>query len=49
MGDADEWMQAQVEELRAHTEDIDFARVAALEREFRHDVMAHIHAYGEKW
>jgi adenylosuccinate lyase len=39
--------QAQLNELRAHVEDIDFARADALERRFRHDVMAHIHAYGE--
>lgn len=38
---------SQVEELRSKTQDIDFQRVAQLEREFRHDVMAHIHAYGE--
>jgi len=38
----------QVEELRAAREDIDFARVAELEAELRHDVMAHVHAYGEK-
>lgn len=37
----------QLEELRAHLDDIDFARAEALERKFRHDVMAHIHAYGE--
>src|SRR3954471_8507479 len=37
----------QLAELRAHVDDIDFARADALERELRHDVMAHIHAYGE--
>jgi adenylosuccinate lyase len=37
----------QLAELRAHLDDIDFARAAVLERQFRHDVMAHIHAYGE--
>ena len=40
--------QQQVEELKACREDIDFDRVAELERELRHDVMAHVHAYGEK-
>jgi adenylosuccinate lyase len=33
--------------LRAHTDDIDFAKAGEYERRFRHDVMAHIHAYGE--
>src|SRR5947209_5582819 len=33
--------------LRAHTEDIDFAKADEYERRFRHDVMAHIHAYGD--
>ena len=37
----------QVEALRSHLDDIDFDRAAALERELRHDVMAHVHAYGE--
>src|SRR5213079_1513726 len=37
----------QIEELRAHVEDIDFARAAAHERRLRHDVMAHIHTYAE--
>ncbi|MCC5830707.1 MAG: adenylosuccinate lyase [Phycisphaeraceae bacterium] len=37
----------QIEALRAHLEDIDFGRAAELERKLRHDVMAHVHAYGE--
>ena len=37
----------QVEELMAHTEDIDYALVSEKEKELRHDVMAHIHAYGK--
>ncbi len=37
----------QLAELRAHVEDIDFARAEEYERRFRHDVMAHIHAYGD--
>jgi len=40
--------EAQVAELKTHRDDIDFDRVAELERELRHDVMAHVHAYGEK-
>ncbi len=39
--------QAQVDELKAHAEDIDFARAEAYEREVRHDVMAHVKAYGD--
>ncbi len=37
----------QIEEMRAHSESIDYGRVAALENELRHDVMAHITAFGE--
>jgi adenylosuccinate lyase len=37
----------QLAELRAHVEDIDFARADEHERRLRHDVMAHIHAYGD--
>ncbi len=37
----------QLAELRAHADDIDFARADFHERRLRHDVMAHIHAYGE--
>ena len=36
----------QVAELAAHTDDIDYAAVAQKEREIRHDVMAHVYAYG---
>ena len=39
--------QEQVDELAAHQEDIDYAVVSAKEKEIRHDVMAHIYAYGE--
>ncbi len=38
---------AQVAELRAHRDGFDWARVAQLEKELRHDVMAHVHHYGE--
>ena len=34
-------------QMRAHLDDIDFAAVAAYEQRFRHDVMAHVHAFGE--
>lgn len=36
---------AQLNELRSNTENIDFAKAAEYEREVRHDVMAHVHAY----
>lgn len=36
-----------IEQMRLHVDDIDFDAVAAYERRFRHDVMAHIHAYGD--
>jgi adenylosuccinate lyase len=38
---------AQVAELRAHLDDIDFAAAGAHEKRLRHDVMAHVHAYGD--
>lgn len=38
----------QIAALRAARERIDWARAEALERELRHDVMAHVHAYGEQ-
>lgn len=38
---------AQVAELEAHMDDIDFELAAQREREVRHDVMAHIYAYGK--
>lgn len=40
--------QAQVDELKAHVDDIDYDCVAEKEREIRHDVMAHVYAYGVK-
>ena len=36
-----------IEEMRAHLDDIDFAAVSAYEKRFRHDVMAHVHAFGD--
>ncbi len=39
--------QAQIDELAAHLDDIDFEAAAAYEARFRHDVMAHIHALGD--
>lgn len=37
----------QIAELKAHTDDVDFAAAAAYEEKLRHDVMAHVHAYGD--
>ena len=37
----------QVQELEAHVTDIDYEVAAAREREVRHDVMAHVYAYGK--
>ena len=34
-------------QMRAHLDDIDFEKVAVYERRFRHDVMAHVHAFGD--
>ena len=39
--------EAAIVEMRAHLDDIDFDAVAAYERRFRHDVMAHVHAFGD--
>ena len=39
--------QSQIDELEAHITDIDFACAAAREKEVRHDVMAHVYAYGQ--
>lgn len=37
----------QIAELEANIENIDFDQVAKYEERLRHDVMAHIHAYGD--
>jgi adenylosuccinate lyase len=37
----------QLDQLRAHVDDIDFAKAADYERKLRHDAMAHVHAYGD--
>jgi adenylosuccinate lyase len=36
-----------IAQMRAHLDDIDFDVVVAYERRFRHDVMAHVHAFGD--
>ena len=38
---------AQVSQLEAHITDIDYECAAAREKEVRHDVMAHVYAYGK--
>lgn len=40
--------QDQVEALRDKIEDLDFELAKKYEKELRHDVMAHIHAYGDQ-
>lgn len=35
-------------QMRAHLDDADLAAAARYERRFRHDVMAHIHAFGDQ-
>lgn len=42
-----EILPAQLAELRARVDTIDFAAVARYEKQLRHDVMAHVHAYGD--
>ncbi|MBQ8525791.1 MAG: adenylosuccinate lyase [Clostridia bacterium] len=37
----------QLDELEAHIEDIDYAVVEQREKEVRHDVMAHVYAFGK--
>lgn len=38
---------AQLAEMRAHLDDIDFQAAAAHEKRLRHDVMAHVHTFGD--
>ncbi len=40
--------EEQVAELETHANEVDYAAAARWEKELRHDVMAHIHAYGEQ-
>jgi adenylosuccinate lyase len=40
--------EAALAEMRAHLDDADLAAVAGYERRFRHDVMAHVHAFGDQ-
>ncbi len=38
----------QIDELKKYKDDINYTVAEQKEKEFRHDVMAHIHAYGEQ-
>ncbi len=38
----------QIEELKAHAEDINYEVAKAREKEVRHDVMSHVYAYGQQ-
>jgi adenylosuccinate lyase len=38
----------QIQEMKAHVHDIDYDIAAKYEKKFRHDVMAHVHTFGEK-
>ena len=40
--------QEMINELKDHADDIDFDLAASKEKEIRHDVMAHVFAYGRK-
>ncbi len=37
----------QISELKNQAENIDYEKAAEYEKKFRHDVMAHVHAYGD--
>src|SRR5579883_3548420 len=39
--------ESQLAELRTHVDDVDLELAAKYERQLRHDVMAHVHAYGD--
>lgn len=40
--------EEQIAEMKAHAEDINYDVAAAREKEVRHDVMAHVYAYGQQ-
>jgi len=39
--------RSQINQMARHLDDIDFVKAAQYEKKFRHDVMAHIHTFGE--
>jgi adenylosuccinate lyase len=48
LGLADLISEEALDQMRARAEDIDYEAAARLERELRHDVMAHVRAFGEQ-
>jgi adenylosuccinate lyase len=38
----------QLGQMREHLDNVNFERAEALERDLRHDIMAHVHAFGEQ-
>ncbi|KAL4175904.1 hypothetical protein KRP22_000862 [Phytophthora ramorum] len=40
--------QEQLDAMQAHLTDIDYEYAAEMEKKFRHDVMAHVHAFGKE-
>ena len=40
--------QSQIDEMKKYADDINFDVAAKYEREVRHDVMAHVHAFGDQ-
>ena len=40
--------QEQIDELKAHAEDINYDVAKEREKEVRHDVMSHVYAYGQQ-
>ena len=40
--------QSQIDEMKKYAEDINFELAEKYEREVRHDVMAHVHAFGDQ-
>ena len=40
--------ESQISDLKSAIDDIDFPLAAKYEKELRHDVMAHVHAYGDR-
>ena len=39
--------EEQISQLKENAEDIDYEKAAEYEKKFRHDVMAHVHTYGD--
>ena len=39
---------SQIQEMRSHIDTLDFSTITAYEKEFHHEVMAHIYAFGDQ-